>query len=317
MMASGTKVAMPSKVSREFIEELRRRYGPLKRIGASQTLFSLHDDRARVYVRYSAVHSNSRPWYGLPRQELGQLEGRTAVLCLLWPGQKEPLFVRYADFEEVFRSVEPARDGAYKPQVVLAEGASELYIPKAGRFNIERCFGWDVLDSLLGGAAAEPMPQLAHAQVQTLLGSIGVAHGHDIWVPRQDRAKLDWGLAQRFRLAEAFPARFDPVRSIMEEIDVIWMQRGSGEPQGLFEVEHTTSMYSGLLRFNDVHLHDRRLGAVCKVVADDPRRDAFARQLARPTFRASGLSEVCGFLEYRDVYAWHKRATARVGGEKG
>jgi hypothetical protein len=38
----------------------------------------------------------------------------------------------------------------------------------------------------------------------------------------------------------------------MRNIDVIWFRRGTGHPVRFFEVEHSTSVYSGLLRFNDV-----------------------------------------------------------------
>jgi type II restriction enzyme len=38
----------------------------------------------------------------------------------------------------------------------------------------------------------------------------------------------------------------------MRNIDVIWFRRGTGQPHRFFEVEHSTSVYSGLLRFNDV-----------------------------------------------------------------
>ena len=38
----------------------------------------------------------------------------------------------------------------------------------------------------------------------------------------------------------------------MRNIDVIWFRRGAGHPVRFFEIEHSTSVYSGLLRFNDV-----------------------------------------------------------------
>jgi hypothetical protein len=35
---------------------------------------------------------------------------------------------------------------------------------------------------------------------------------------------------------------------------------------------------------------------------NDHRRSIFVRQLSRPTFNASGLAEVCTFLEYGNVF---------------
>jgi hypothetical protein len=97
---------------------------------------------------------------------------------------------------------------------------------------------------------------------------------------------------------------------IIQEIDVIWVARGSSVPAAFFEVEHSTPIYSALLRFNDVHLTAPRLGARYSVVANDARHSLFVRQLARPTFAASGLRDHCTFLEYADVFAWHRRISS-------
>jgi hypothetical protein len=96
------------------------------------------------------------------------------------------------------------------------------------------------------------------------------------------------------------------VRQIAEEIDVIWAERG-GMPKAFFEVEHSTPIYSALLRFNDVHLLQPRLNARFSIVSNEDRRSLFVRQLNRPTFVASGLKETCNFLEYRNVYLWYRR----------
>lgn len=36
----------------------------------------------------------------------------------------------------------------------------------------------------------------------------------------------------------------------MRLIDVLWLERGSGRVAGAFEVEHTTSIYSGIVRLH-------------------------------------------------------------------
>jgi len=76
--------------------------------------------------------------------------------------------------------------------------------------------------------------------------------------------------------------------------------------EGLYEVEHSTPVYSGLLRFNDILLTDPRVSRF-SIVPNDVRRDVFSRQLFRPTFKKSGLAELCSFLEYANVFAWHGR----------
>ena len=95
-------------------------------------------------------------------------------------------------------------------------------------------------------------------------------------------------------------------------------QRVAGEPvDGFTTVEHSTPIYSGLLRFNDVHLMLPDLAIRFGIVSNDPRRALFVRQLGRPTFKASGLKEICTFFEYQNVFGWHQRIRAgdltRVG----
>jgi len=72
-----------------------------------------------------------------------------------------------------------------------------------------------------------------------------------------------------------------------------------------FEVEHSTPIYSRLLRFNDIHI-DFKL-ARAGIVAQAERKEAFLRQINRRTFCASGLNEVCLFYSYSDVYRWYRR----------
>ncbi len=86
----------------------------------------------------------------------------------------------------------------------------------------------------------------------------------------------------------------------------MWVAAGRDKVEALFEVEHSTSVYSGLLRFNDILLTEPKVTRF-SIVSDDLRRSLFSRQLSRPTFRKSGLAELCSFLEYRNVFEWHLR----------
>jgi hypothetical protein len=125
-------------------------------------------------------------------------------------------------------------------------------------------------------------------------------------VPDYDSGKLDWSLTRKFQLRRGLSKGFDQVTGILSEIDVIWVANGRNKIEGLYEVEHSTPVYSGLLRFNDVHLTDPNITRF-SIVSNDMRRDLFSRQLFRPTFRKSGLAELCSFLEYDNVFAWHQR----------
>jgi hypothetical protein len=134
----------------------------------------------------------------------------------------------------------------------------------------------------------------------------------DVWVPPGDRQRLDWSLTSRFESRDVVAYGFDAVRSVLQEVDVVWIQKGSSDLKALFEVEHSTPIYSGLLRFNDIHLVAPSLRPRFSIVANDVRRDLFVRQLNRPTFRVSGLSELCTFLEYVNVLGWFNRVKSQA-----
>jgi len=303
---------MPNNVKAGFLRLLADRYGYLKKLEGSQSLYELAGGKARVYIRYSGVHRGNRTFFGLREQDLRSLQGQPSVICFLWGLAKEPLVVPYSEYEEVFDSLPPAGDGQYKVQIYLEEEGTELYVARAGRFNVDAHLGWGALDAITSGESAKVPPDLSHCQVQTLLGSIGALKGFDIWVPLVDRNRLDWNIAQRFAAAPGLPASFESIRGILQEVDVIWLKRGASEPRAFFEVEHSTPIYSGLLRFNDIRLVAPTLRPTFSVVANEERRETFVRQLNRPTFLASGLVEQCTFMDYPSVFGWYNRVRTKA-----
>lgn len=303
---------MPNNVKAGFLRLLASRYGYLKKLKGSQSLYELAGGKARVYIRYSSIHRGKRTFFGLREQDLRRLQGHASVICFLWDSATEPLLVPYAEYEGVFDSVGPAGDGQYKVQVYLEQEATELYVARAGRFNVDAHFGWAALDAITSGEAAKIPPDLSHCQVQTLLGSIGALKGFDIWVPLVDRGRLDWNVAEKFSAATELPTSLESIRGIVQEVDVIWLKRGAGEPRAFFEVEHSTPIYSGLLRFNDIRLVARNLRPTFSVVANEERRETFVRQLNRPTFLASGLIQQCTFMDYPSVCGWYNRVRTKA-----
>ena len=303
-------VATANDTKTTFLKRLNERYGRVRKLERSESLYEIGGRATRVYIRYSKVHRGNRTFYGLREEDLQKLEGHPSLVCFLWEGQTEPLLVPFSEYEDVFQSISPAGDGQYKAQVFLEDDGAELYIAKAGRFNVEGHFGWDELEDLISPARFGILPEFSHTQVQTFLGAIGAAKSYDVWIPPNDRGKLDWSITTPFECRDLLPYGFEPVKSILQEIDVIWIQRGSSDLRAFFEVEHSTPIYSGLLRFNDIHLVDPGLRPRFSVVANDLRRSLFTRQLNRPTFQTSGLSKLCTFLEYANVFEWFNRIRA-------
>lgn len=297
---------MANPVKTIFLEELSRRFGKPKHLSGSLSLFEIGDGLARIYVRYSKVHPGNRSFYGLRKEDLKQLEGFNSLICFLWDSQTEPMFVPFSDFEDIFSSLTPASDGQFKCQIYHDDGL-ELYIANAGRFSIEGFYGWGKIDGLLEKNKITIVPDFTHSQIQTFIGSIGTTKGYDVWIPANDRNRLDWTLTHKFPSRDELPSRYRPIDEVIRGIDVVWLQRGSSEMRAMFEVEHSTQIYSALLRFNDLHLMEPNLKPKFSIVANDVRRALFLRQINRPTFKLSGLGEVCNFLEYKDVYSWFNR----------
>lgn len=294
-----------------ILEELKRCFGQIQKMPGSDSLFLIGEGAARIYFRYSKVHPRKRAFFGLRQVDLRSLEGQNSYICFAVSGGADPVFLPYSDFEEVFHRSKPATDGQYKVMLLAETDGLQLYVARQGRFNVEGYIGLEVLTRGIDAEKLRPAAEFTHDQMQTLIAGIGNAKGYAVWVPSNNIGCLDWSLTRRFEVAKSLPDRFRDIRSILCEIDVVWLARGGNEIEGLYEVEHSTPIYSGLLRFNDVLLTDSHIHRF-SIVSNDSRREVFSQQLQRPTFKRSGLVELCSFLEYANVYSWHQRV---LGGD--
>ena len=125
--------------------------------------------------------------------------------------------------------------------------------------------------------------------------------GLKVWAPKADRGKL-WNsksVGQVPNLLDSLPTQFDEVtQKTIENIDVLWL---SGNAiAAAFEVEHTTSIYSGLLRMSDLLTMQPNIDIKLYLAAPEERYSKFKNEVARATFAAltKPLYEVCGFLPY-------------------
>lgn len=275
----------------------------------SQSLFDVADGAGRLYLRYSRVHEQGTAFFGLRHADLLELDGHESFICLFTDGDSPPLFIPHSDFEQIIRQSPLATDGQYKVRLLSRNATHELFIPRVGWFNLDGYGGTAALASRLE-LRSDPAPPLSHCQVQTLLSAIGHANGYGVYVPPNNFEGLDWNLTERFHLVHELPQILNSQSPFTREVDVIWLDQSAGIANALFEVEHSTQVYSGLLRFNDLLLTTTASPRLF-IVADEGRRDLFSRQLNRPTFLRSGLSDVTSFLDYSNVYTWHRRICSR------
>ncbi|HXE56808.1 MAG TPA: hypothetical protein VNK43_02305 [Gemmatimonadales bacterium] len=141
-------------------------------------------------------------------------------------------------------------------------------------------------------------------QVQALLAEIGNRMGMQIWVPRADRAGVlsEWRGEQAPGL-ERLPLNDDDatLRTI-EQIDVLWLKGRS--IIRAFEVEHTTSVYSGILRMADLPALQPNMDIRLHVVAPSMRREKVFQEIRRPVLSLLGRgprSESCTLLSCDSV----------------
>ena len=78
-------------------------------------------------------------------------------------------------------------------------------------------------------------------------------------------------------------------------IDVVWLT-GVNHVPAAFAVEHTASVYSGLLRMADLAALSPNLNFPLYIVAPTARLGKVRRELGRPTFRTLGLDRRCRYF---------------------
>jgi hypothetical protein len=162
------------------LTELERRFGKAHRMEKSQSLFHFAAADVLVYFRYSKVHNRNTLFYGLRSDDLRQLEGRRAVICFLWSGQSEPIFLPFHEYEEIFRNAKPARDGQFKVHLRIGADGVDFSLPKVGRFSLDPYFGWEALDSALPSQSQRHLPPMSHTQIQLWLAAIGTLRNYDV-----------------------------------------------------------------------------------------------------------------------------------------
>lgn len=143
-----------------------------------------------------------------------------------------------------------------------------------------------------------------HTVVQHQLLALGHEMGFSVWVARNDRSRSVEGrpLSDHFRLLDALPVQFDRVTTkIIEYIDVLWLKGNA--IVAAFEVESTTSVYSGLLRMSDLIAMQPNLSVPLYIVAPDDRRDKVFVEVNRPTFArlSPPLVEMCRFISFSSL----------------
>ncbi len=142
-------------------------------------------------------------------------------------------------------------------------------------------------------------------KIQAILAEVGEKMGFKIWLPRGDRHKVlkKWPAGPGV-LLDSLPLNYDEATiKTIEQIDVLWLRRRS--IIRAFEVEHTTSIYSGLLRMADLLALQPNMDIKLHLVAPVERQNKVFEEMQRPVFsflEKGPLSKYCSFISYDNLY---------------
>ena len=157
-----------------------------------------------------------------------------------------------------------------------------------------------------GAPIATLVPEVRESiKVQALLAELGARMGFKVWIPKNDRAAVEgeWQ-AEHKPVLKDLPLSYDQTTlKTVEQIDVLWL-KGRAIMRA-FEVEHTTAIYSGILRMADLLALQPNMDIRLHIVAPDERKDKVFQEIRRPVFSLldrGPLSESCTFISYDSLH---------------
>lgn len=146
---------------------------------------------------------------------------------------------------------------------------------------------------------------ITHEEIQWLLLHVGEELGLDLWVANNDKGKGFNGqsFSDLSRLRTSLPVQFDQATNrTIELIDVLWLEGNS--IVAAFEIEHTTAIYSGLLRMADLITMQPNIQIPLFIVAPDERQEKVEKEINRPIFSKAlkqPLPEICRYIPYSSL----------------
>ena len=140
-----------------------------------------------------------------------------------------------------------------------------------------------------------------HDEMQWRLIKLGRQAQLDVWIPKNDQGKRYEEENFRDLVMTEFHETLDVPISI-KNIDVVW-KFGPYSLKSAFEIEHSTSVYSGILRLSDLRTQTPNSTYPLFIVASEDRRRKVFEELRRPTFSGPclRLNEVVRFLDYEKI----------------
>lgn len=239
---------------------------------------------------------------------------------LAWTKDIAPRSVGWgANFQRSLRRI-PDDDGAFLLDLLNRQASSPTAYPLSskdrralnratvrtatGELPVEIPDEEDEVEGLGEQIIKSPEARQSH-RIQALIAEIGSKMGFKIWLPKADRERVKAAISYDLHptLIDILPMNYnDATIRTIEQIDVIWL-RGRSIARA-FEIEHTTAIYSGLLRMADLVALQPDINIPLHIVAPEERQSTVLDQIKRPVFsllETGPLAERCSLLTYDDV----------------
>jgi hypothetical protein len=209
-----------------------------------------------------------------------RLRGFTSVAA-------ERLSQFYSEYDDLYSVLVRRQEG----QMVWRK-AADVSLPGSSLPELTE-LGADEIDGMLRVPAISD-----HVKMQWKLARLGLKAGERVWVPVGDQARLR-STYQFDSFDTAFAAGIDLPHSYVQNIDVVWKQEF--RIGAAYEIENSTSIYSGLLRFADLNIVAPNTLYPMFIVAPSERKNRLREQLKRPTFKRLNLDSKVRFLSYEAI----------------
>jgi hypothetical protein len=314
-------------ISQEVKAFLERRFGKSVQIGRGQ-VFSFGTSMT-CSLNYSKLLGGHKYFYASPRDFLQPNKGfpptKFGEFALLICGSADKVLVLPRLLVIEMMKAVPTR----RVDVFLESGTYILQTTKHPKLNVtDYMNAFPKAESQTqtpDSSQDKSSPDRLHVKYQWSLIRLGHAEGCGVWVPVSDRnlAYRNQGFSS-CTLSRLPNFGFEEnSRRIVQNIDVLWLKKNV--IRKAFEIESTTSVYSGLLRLNDLVLAQPNNNIDLYIVAASRRRVKVYDQLVRPSFQS--LLSACRFVSFESIEDQMKhletfpvesgaRVTGLVSGEK-
>jgi hypothetical protein len=229
------------------------------------------------------LQTNSNAWTGMVRGSLRKLDPKD--------GEALMKFLTMQNEQQTDYPLDESEIKKLKPTTVKTQNSDEVSVTIPGDDE---------------SSTIKPKSENRDStKIQALIAEIGEKMNFKIWLPRADRQKVAnvWTAADG-SLLDILPMNYDDVTlRTIENIDVLWIKGRS--IVRAFEVEHTTSVYSGILRMADLMALQPNLNIKTHIVAPIDRREKVLSEISRPVFallESGPLKESCSFLSYETIH---------------